>query len=65
MQCTFVEVSVDSDFSIHNLPYGVCSCGPDEPAHVAVAIGDYALDMARLARLGLFEDIGGLDASGV
>ncbi|KAJ1966284.1 hypothetical protein GGI12_000189 [Dipsacomyces acuminosporus] len=60
----FVSVSPDSDFSFQNLPFGVYST-PSSDAHVGVAIGDYALDLVALAKLGLFNHIEGLDAVSV
>src|SRR5699024_500540 len=44
---SFVDVSPDSDFSIHNLPYGVFSVAGNSP-RVGVAIGDYILDLSVL-----------------
>src|SRR5699024_3516838 len=44
---SFVEVSPDSDFSIHNLPYGIFSVAENSP-RVGVAIGDYILDLSVL-----------------
>ncbi|MEI7586704.1 fumarylacetoacetase [Runella sp.] len=46
-----------SDFSIHNLPYGILST-PNISKRVGVAIGDWVIDMPRLADLGAF---GGID----
>ena len=45
---TWVSVPDDSDFSIHNLPYGVFST-PGTPPRVGVAIGDYIVDLAGMA----------------
>jgi fumarylacetoacetase len=41
-----------SGFGIENLPYGVVG-GAGRPPHVAVRIGDHALDLAVIARAGL------------
>lgn len=49
---SFVEVAPDSDFSIHNLPYGVFSVGGAAP-RVGVAIGTYILDLSVLEAQGL------------
>ncbi|KAI8322633.1 Fumarylacetoacetase [Martensiomyces pterosporus] len=62
--CNFVQVSPESDFSFQNLPFGVYSTSSSD-AHVGVAIGDYVLDLAALAKLGLFSHIEGLDAAAV
>ncbi|KAJ2721927.1 hypothetical protein GGI07_003631 [Coemansia sp. Benny D115] len=63
MECNFVPVSPESDFSIHNLPFGVCSPVSSTDEHerfVAVAIGGHVLNMAALATHGLFDGIQGL-----
>lgn len=49
----WVEASAESDFSIHNIPFGVMVCADGRPA-VCTAIGDFALDLAMLHRAGLF-----------
>lgn len=49
---SFVEIAPDSDFSIHNLPYGVFSVGDAAP-RVGVAIGTYILDLSVLEAQGL------------
>ena len=50
---SFLDIAVDSDFSIYNLPYGVFSRSQDGQRHVGVAIGDYVLDLAVLEQQGL------------
>ncbi|MER5934173.1 fumarylacetoacetase [Streptomyces sp. NPDC002054] len=47
MTHTWVPVPDNSDFPLHNLPYGVFS-RPGEQARVGVAIGDAVLDVSRL-----------------
>ncbi|XP_023669791.2 fumarylacetoacetase [Paramormyrops kingsleyae] len=43
---SFIKVDENSDFSFHNLPYGVFST-PDNPKHrIGVAIGDQILDLS-------------------
>lgn len=54
---SFVEVPEGSHFPIQNLPFGVfrrrgASASPPRPA---VAIGDFALDLAAVADAGLFD----------
>jgi len=49
-----VEVKTDSDFSIHNIPFGIFSTSDSSP-RVGVAIGEYILDLAELAKHGVFE----------
>ena len=50
---SFLDIAVDSDFSIYNLPYGVFSRSQEGERHVGVAIGDYVLDLAVLEQQGL------------
>jgi len=49
---SFVEVAPSSDFSIHNLPYGVFST-QGTAARIGVAIGEYILDLSALESLGM------------
>jgi fumarylacetoacetase len=51
---TWVPVG-DSDFPIQNLPYGAIVRDGETTSHLAVAIGDYALDLGVLARAGAFD----------
>lgn len=57
MAKSFVEYPPDSDFPIQNLPYGVFYRNSDQtrkPA-IGVAIGDQVLDLAVIAKAGLFD----------
>lgn len=54
---TWLNVAADSDFSIHNLPFGIFST-PKRDARVGVAIGDQIVDLCELAQQGLFVDLG-------
>uniref|UniRef100_A0A674A484 Fumarylacetoacetase n=1 Tax=Salmo trutta TaxID=8032 RepID=A0A674A484_SALTR len=48
---SFVKIDEKSDFSYHNLPYGVFST-PDNPRHrIGVAIGDQILDLSVIKSL--------------
>jgi len=51
---SFVDVPRDSDFSIHNLPFGVFRPGALMRPRVGVAIGDLVLDLSVLVDRGLF-----------
>ena len=51
-----IEISPDSDFSIHNIPFGIYSIDGGKK-HVAIAYGDYILDCYILSKLGLFDSI--------
>lgn len=50
---TFLEIAPQSDFSIHNLPYGIFSETAQGDKRVGVAIGDWVIDLAALETLGL------------
>ncbi|MFN8347511.1 MAG: fumarylacetoacetase [Spirosomataceae bacterium] len=53
----WLPIDPNSDFSIHNLPFGIFSTA-SAPKRVGVAIGEWVIDMPRLAQLGAF---GGID----
>ncbi|MCT2406977.1 fumarylacetoacetase [Chryseobacterium antibioticum] len=57
---SFVEYSSDSDFSIHNIPFGVTVFNK-EYIGCCTRIGDQVVDLATLYDLGYFENIKGLD----
>ncbi len=57
---SFVEYSPSSDFSIHNIPFGVTVFNK-EYIGCCTRIGDQVIDLATLYDLGYFEDIEGLD----
>ncbi|KAG0006795.1 hypothetical protein BGZ65_003537 [Modicella reniformis] len=58
---SFIEVKPDSDFSIHNIPFGIISTAGKPTPRVATRIGDHAVDLSVLAEAGLFSDVQGLD----
>ena len=49
-----IDIPLDSDFSIHNIPFGIFSTGNTAP-RVGVAIGNHVLDLAAVAELGVFD----------
>ncbi|MCU4367210.1 fumarylacetoacetase [Acinetobacter courvalinii] len=49
----FLEIDPQSDFTIHNLPYGIFSETAQGDQRVGVAIGDWVLDLAALEADGL------------
>jgi fumarylacetoacetase len=49
---SWVPVSAESDFSIHNIPFGIYSAG-DVKHHACSAIGDMLIDLHALAAAGL------------
>ncbi len=52
---SFIDVAPTSDFPIQNLPYGVFSTA-GAARRVGVAIGDFILDLAEIARAGLLPE---------
>jgi len=54
-QC-WIPLPQGTDFSIHNLPFGIFSVG-NNPRRVGIAIGDKIVDMAVVAALGYFEPL--------
>ncbi|XP_005695122.1 PREDICTED: fumarylacetoacetase isoform X2 [Capra hircus] len=48
---SFVPVAEDSDFPIHNLPYGVFSTRGNPRPRIGVAIGDQILDLSVIKHL--------------
>ncbi|MBO6793993.1 MAG: fumarylacetoacetase [Balneolaceae bacterium] len=53
---TWLTISPDSDFSIHNLPFGIFSKNGGSK-HVGVAIGDYVIDLGAAQELGAFDGL--------
>ncbi len=58
---SFVPVAPDSHFPLQNLPYGVFTPRPGEPARCGVRIGELVVDLAALQAAGLL-GVGGLPA---
>lgn len=56
---SFITIASDSDFSIHNLPYGIFSETEDGKRRAGVAIGDQVLDLSVLETEGLLKLAGG------
>ncbi len=49
-----IDIPKNSDFSIHNIPFGIFST-EDRSPRAGVAIGDHILDLAALAELDVFD----------
>ncbi len=49
-----IDIPKNSDFSIHNIPFGIFST-EDRSPRAGVAVGDYILDLAALAELDVFD----------
>ena len=59
---SFIDIAADSDFSIHNLPYGIFSDTTDSDGNnrrAVVAIGEHVLDLSVLEKEGLLKLEGG------
>ncbi|MEK6202609.1 MAG: fumarylacetoacetase [Psychrobacter sp.] len=59
---SFIDITPDSDFSIHNLPYGIFSENKDaanNKRRAGVAIGEHVLDLSVLETEGLLSLEGG------
>lgn len=54
---SWVDIPEGSDFSLHNLPYGIFST-PQLSPRIGVAIGDQVLDLKTLAQADVFNDLG-------
>ncbi len=53
---TWLPISPDSDFSIHNLPFGIFSIDSG-PKRVGVAIGNFVIDLKIAHSLGAFSNM--------
>lgn len=51
---TWLTISPDSDFSIHNLPFGIFSKDGGSK-RIGVAIGDFVIDLLAAHKLGVFD----------
>ena len=48
---SFIPIPADSDFTYHNLPYGIFSTKCNSQRRVGVAIGDLILDLSKIKHL--------------
>jgi hypothetical protein len=46
-----IPVASDSDFTLHNLPYGVFTAPDCKTGRIGVAIGDKILDLSKVSSL--------------
>lgn len=58
---TWIDIPHQSDFSIHNLPFGIFSVNGEAP-RAGIAIGNQIVDLAAASALGVFDGIDGLSA---
>ncbi len=54
---SWITITENSDFSIHNIPFGIFSIGNEQP-RPATRIGDTVVDLSVLADFGYFDDLG-------
>lgn len=52
---TWLDISPDSDFSIHNLPFGIFSVDRS-PKRIGMAIGEVVVDLVGVLELGVITD---------
>lgn len=55
---SWLNIPSDSDFSIHNIPFGIGSVA-GEPCFACTRIGDHVLNLSALASTGFFNDLVG------
>lgn len=60
---SFISIDSESDFSIHNVPFGVFSPKGSSEKRCATRIGDTVVDLRELARKGVFDGVQGFTAS--
>jgi fumarylacetoacetase len=60
---SWLDIPEDSDFSLQNIPFGVCSLSPTSPHCCVTAIGKKVVDLNVLQDAGAFSGIAGLDAN--
>lgn len=53
---TWLSIDKNSDFSIHNIPFGICQQGED--IFVASRIGDHVINLSKMAKQGTFDKYG-------
>jgi fumarylacetoacetase len=53
---SWLKIDKKSDFSIHNIPFGIFSINAQKP-RVASILGDQIIDLSVLAGLGFFDEI--------
>lgn len=53
---SWLQIDKDSDFSIHNIPFGIFSMNAQKP-RVASILGDQIIDLSVLAGYGFFDEL--------
>jgi fumarylacetoacetase len=54
---SYIPIPENSDFTIHNLPYGVYSTENDDKKRIGVAIGEHILDLQFCQIMDFFHDL--------
>lgn len=62
MPC-FLPIDADSDFSIHNIPFGIFSTTDNIEKRCATRIGETVIDLRELSRGKAFDGVPGFNAS--
>ena len=57
MKTSWISILPDSDFSIHNIPFGIINYDGNAP-RPATRVGDTVVDLCVLADFGYFDDLG-------
>jgi fumarylacetoacetase len=55
---SWLDIPADSDFSLHNLPYGIYRTAERPQPQAATRLGDTIIDLGALQRLGYFDGLG-------
>ena len=58
---SWIAIPEHSDFSLHNIPFGIINYKSTHQFAVATRIGDTVIDIAKLASLGVFDNIAHVD----
>lgn len=54
---TWLSIPENTDFSIHNLPFGIFSTAQNPTKRVGVAIGEHILDLLEIQKAGFFNSL--------
>ncbi|KAJ9102974.1 hypothetical protein QFC19_004531 [Naganishia cerealis] len=60
---SFLPIDPDSDFSIHNIPFGVFSTAESAEKRCGTRIGDTVVDLRELCRGKAFDEVSGFNSS--
>ena len=57
MKKSWLNIAADSDFSLHNIPFGIFSLSAEGQRRVATRIGDWVIDLSVLQSFGVYETL--------